>query len=786
MADYIKKSTAGSYVNGVWTPNGSGGQIIGVSDDERRQYAGGEGAFLRDYQAVDTQNLGFRSDTTPRITAPTSSSSSGSSGSSGSSYSAPSSEYTPSQTSGTYVGTDGNTYSNSGQLLDYGHTGNYVGSDGNLYSRDGKLMQYGTSGVPTNTPGMPAVDPVKAAQDAETKRQQDEATGLIQSNYALKYNRLAQEQEQESATSKAMQFKLVRSDTPYGEGVGAELKSQQAYQTSLLRQEEAQLIAASRKAIFEENYQKAKDLQDRADKIAEQRRQARMDALTVEAHQADMLVKKQTVQKMTQDLWKEKSDIFSASMMSFDPKTGEISLPSMAEIQKFSEESGIPTTDVVAGLNRERDRLVKLTQEERKRELEISQAALEIKYAGWSNDMKEAEAAGMSLPQYLKYKEDLKNSGTPGKIVKVNGTDYVQNADGSFSMPTLPPEEVKRLTDLQKTAGAGASTLLQKFDSLKAANQKSLNPFAKLWGVGPVGTFGPLVSSISKLVGGSEATNFSKQYDNLIAKLQLDDVKYLKGQGAVSDSERQILKYASTNLSLAQTEEEFRRILQDVTVTLGDPGGIQIKDNGTYIYKNRDGSVHQGNVGDGYIDKTVKGMQDNWETLNSKLNDEDAALVEKMLFDPALGNTAEERKNAIRSYFYNRDSGKTSFNSPVSSGGNSSIVPLDIGGRKVQVSSTIASPLQQEDQEFYQATGKHLAINEGLRSSARQAQLYNDYKSGKGGRAAPPGKSFHETGNAVDIANWKEAEKYLRKYGFRNDLADDKNHFSIGEFNSTV
>lgn len=111
-----------------------------------------------------------------------------------------------------------------------------------------------------------------------------------------------------------------------------------------------------------------------------------------------------------------------------------------------------------------------------------------------------------------------------------------------------------------------------------------------------------------------------------------------------------------------------------------------------------------------------------------------------------------------------------------------SIVSVTIGNKPVQVSSTIKDNLAQADADFFKATGKHLQINEAERSTARQAQLYEAYKNGSGIRAAPPGQSFHEKGLAVDVGNWKEAEPYLRKYGFKNNLADDKNHFSIGEF----
>ena len=42
-------------------------------------------------------------------------------------------------------------------------------------------------------------------------------------------------------------------------------------------------------------------------------------------------------------------------------------------------------------------------------------------------------------------------------------------------------------------------------------------------------------------------------------------------------------------------------------------------------------------------------------------------------------------------------------------------------------------------------------ITSGVRSRAEQAQLYADYKAGRGGLAAPPGTSKHEIGAALDI-----------------------------------
>lgn len=123
-----------------------------------------------------------------------------------------------------------------------------------------------------------------------------------------------------------------------------------------------------------------------------------------------------------------------------------------------------------------------------------------------------------------------------------------------------------------------------------------------------------------------------------------------------------------------------------------------------------------------------------------------------------------------------------SFNRDLGTSVNGQLQSVNVGGKNIQVAEPLAVLLQKVDADFYRATGKHLAINEAYRSDERQAQLYAAYQAGTGGRAAPPGQSFHGKGLAVDVANWKEAEPYLRRYGLKNDLADDKNHFSLGEF----
>ena len=114
------------------------------------------------------------------------------------------------------------------------------------------------------------------------------------------------------------------------------------------------------------------------------------------------------------------------------------------------------------------------------------------------------------------------------------------------------------------------------------------------------------------------------------------------------------------------------------------------------------------------------------------------------------------------------------------------LITANIGGRDIHAQPYLLSALQKADAEMFQTLGQHLQVNESYRDQKRQAKLYEAYQNGTGGRAAAPGKSYHEKGLAVDIQNWEEAAPYLAKYGVVNGLKDDMNHFSIGELNPEV
>lgn len=59
--------------------------------------------------------------------------------------------------------------------------------------------------------------------------------------------------------------------------------------------------------------------------------------------------------------------------------------------------------------------------------------------------------------------------------------------------------------------------------------------------------------------------------------------------------------------------------------------------------------------------------------------------------------------------------------------------------------------LQGMNAAFRQRFGRNIPINEGGRTRARQQELYNLYRAGRGNLAARPGTSLHESGRALDL-----------------------------------
>lgn len=131
-------------------------------------------------------------------------------------------------------------------------------------------------------------------------------------------------------------------------------------------------------------------------------------------------------------------------------------------------------------------------------------------------------------------------------------------------------------SQLKNDALTSAKALLTKFDS----------------GTGTSAVGGSRTLGLQYLPG-TAPKDFEIQFNNLKSLLSLDNVKLLKGQGAVSDAERDLLAKASSKLDLAQSEPEFRSALADVITALsgatGQAESFQLPD-GTIVHKQADGT----------------------------------------------------------------------------------------------------------------------------------------------------------------------------------------------------
>ena len=111
----------------------------------------------------------------------------------------------------------------------------------------------------------------------------------------------------------------------------------------------------------------------------------------------------------------------------------------------------------------------------------------------------------------------------------------------------------------------------------------------------------------------------------------------------------------------------------------------------------------------------------------------------------------------------------------------------DISG----LSPGLAQALQQAAAEYNQITGKTVEVTSAVRDSAKQAELYQAYVSGKSKfPAAPPGGSKHELGHAVDIsqavADDMDRMGLLKKYGLSRPVANDPVHLEVSAANGAV
>ena len=108
-------------------------------------------------------------------------------------------------------------------------------------------------------------------------------------------------------------------------------------------------------------------------------------------------------------------------------------------------------------------------------------------------------------------------------------------------------------------------------------------------------------------------------------------------------------------------------------------------------------------------------------------------------------------------------------------------------GKKLDgVSEGLAKAVKSAATEYMAVSGKPVTVTSAYRSPEEQQKLYENSLNGKSPYpAAPPGKSKHGQGNAVDIdssiANAMDQQGLLAKYGLARPVPNDPVHLELAK-----
>lgn len=139
------------------------------------------------------------------------------------------------------------------------------------------------------------------------------------------------------------------------------------------------------------------------------------------------------------------------------------------------------------------------------------------------------------------------------KIVNINGTDYVQNADGSFSLPNLP---------------SGGANALPSYSEEKATRiLSSINEISNEINGKVSGFFGKSLS----LIPGTPAFDFQQRLNTLAANIAFSELQAMRDAsktggalGQVSERELALLESSLGALNIGQSPEQLKSQLQKI------------------------------------------------------------------------------------------------------------------------------------------------------------------------------------------------------------------------------
>ena len=171
----------------------------------------------------------------------------------------------------------------------------------------------------------------------------------------------------------------------------------------------------------------------------------------------------------------------------------------------------------------------------------------------------------------------LKEAEAAAKGIKVDDLLATRKALIDQGLDTTAVDKTlteKGVDVMQTTKSKATGEIADLIDKVLAENTDPITGLLRLGGI----------------IGGGKGQKVSALYNQLKAKLSLDNVKSLKGQGAVSDAERQLLENASSSINEKMGNGDFREALTSLRDELrgtsngGVPTQVRLKspDGQTY------------------------------------------------------------------------------------------------------------------------------------------------------------------------------------------------------------
>ena len=194
--------------------------------------------------------------------------------------------------------------------------------------------------------------------------------------------------------------------------------------------------------------------------------------------------------------------------------------------------------------------------------IEANPDALSTVLAGFNDKSKEKIIGGLD---YSKLKS---SSADTGKLVKIGGVDYVQNADGSFTVPEVPAPGSLPMSPEQEAKRADVLALIDVLQDPNTAGKHSA--------VGA--SFAKLVPFAQEAGLQGNRSAFEAKIATLKSTLTLDNLSLLKGP--MSDKDIAFLMSVGSSLDPRMSEAEFDAELQRIEDTLrkaGTGGGAERK-----------------------------------------------------------------------------------------------------------------------------------------------------------------------------------------------------------------